>query len=112
MGIHESAIHNVFNDRSMGSDLEFAEIKTNRQSTRPKFYVKPKDFRVRFFIFYDFVSQMGYMCRTRDFKKLDDSKKATSIYLAEVIQKAIFSTSSLMELKEFYEQKMGIKNNE
>jgi hypothetical protein len=105
MSNHEACIREIFHDNCYGSDLDFADIKTNKQTIRPKIYVKVKDFADNIFwwVIWDFTTLTGYIVRIVEFKPLDESKIAKSVYMHEIKQKAIVVTTSLTELKLKYD---------
>ena len=117
MSHHEQCIHEIFHDNYVGADLDFADIKTNKQTIRPKICVKPKDFadNILWWVIWDFTTLKGYIVRVLEFKPLHEDKIAKSIYMKEILQKTLISVDSLEQLKASYDflvTKLRLKRNE
>lgn len=98
MGFHSEFIHKNFRDNYIGIDLDYCEIKENRQLTKPKFMLKPKDKSAKFFIFYNHNENLFYFCNNT----FNIDKSVTSISLKQIKNKAIFITDSVVEIKLYY----------
>lgn len=102
MGFHSKEIHEIFHDSWVGSDLEFAEIKSNSRRKIAQFDMRKKDYTVELLLFWDKIENMGYICYAHDFevKKSNHS----SILLSVIKRLAFFSCNSLIELKNEYDR--------
>ena len=102
MGIHGGIISKVFHDKSVGSDLLNAEIKTTISKELAKYTIYHKDLLVPYIIFWNKYVNEGCIMYSEFINNTFTVK--TGIYHIHAMRLSFFQTNDINELKREYDR--------